>query len=166
MVRKARVEFAGAIYHVLDRGDRREGIFRDDADRQEKGVMVQNSTAEYLGVTRTRNSQQEVTAYVYYPANAGGGNAGRLQEIRGPGNFLLSSFKYDVVGRVAETTGADGYTLRHYYDALDRPVRTVFPDGSYEQTIYHRLDAEWQRDRQGRSGKEGSVWNGANLRRI
>ncbi len=34
MARKARVEFEGAVYHVLDRGDRREAIFEDDADRQ------------------------------------------------------------------------------------------------------------------------------------
>ena len=34
MARKARVEFEGAVYHVLDRGDRREAIFRDDADRE------------------------------------------------------------------------------------------------------------------------------------
>jgi len=31
MARKARVEFAGAVYHVLDRG---EAIFTDDRDRQ------------------------------------------------------------------------------------------------------------------------------------
>lgn len=34
MPRKARVEFAGAVYHLLDRGDRREAIFRDERDRQ------------------------------------------------------------------------------------------------------------------------------------
>ena len=34
MPRKARVEFAGAVYHLLDRGDRREAIFRDDRDRE------------------------------------------------------------------------------------------------------------------------------------
>lgn len=34
MPRKARVEFAGAVYHLLDRGDRREAIFRDAADRE------------------------------------------------------------------------------------------------------------------------------------
>jgi len=33
MARKARVEFAGALYHVLGRGDRREDIFRGDDDR-------------------------------------------------------------------------------------------------------------------------------------
>ena len=34
MARKARVEFEGAVYHVLDSGDRREAIFKDDADRR------------------------------------------------------------------------------------------------------------------------------------
>jgi hypothetical protein len=34
MAGKARVEFEGAIFHVLNRGDRRELIFWDNADRQ------------------------------------------------------------------------------------------------------------------------------------
>ncbi len=34
MPRKARVEFPGAVYHLLDRGDRREAIVRDDLDGQ------------------------------------------------------------------------------------------------------------------------------------
>jgi REP element-mobilizing transposase RayT len=34
MPRKARLEFDGAVYHLLDRGDRREAIFRDDRDRE------------------------------------------------------------------------------------------------------------------------------------
>lgn len=34
MPRKPRVEFAGAVYHVMCRGDRGEAIFRDDYDRR------------------------------------------------------------------------------------------------------------------------------------
>lgn len=34
MARKLRIEYPGAIYHVLNRGDRRESIFRDDVDHQ------------------------------------------------------------------------------------------------------------------------------------
>ena len=34
MARKLRVEYPGAIYHVMNRGDRREPIFKDDADRK------------------------------------------------------------------------------------------------------------------------------------
>ena len=34
MTRPLRIEFPGAVYHVTSRGDRREPIFEDDADRQ------------------------------------------------------------------------------------------------------------------------------------
>ena len=34
MPRKLRIEYEGAIYHVMNRGDRREPIFRDGADRK------------------------------------------------------------------------------------------------------------------------------------
>lgn len=34
MARKLRVEYPGAIYHVMNRGDRREPIFRDETDRR------------------------------------------------------------------------------------------------------------------------------------
>ncbi|HEV2329130.1 MAG TPA: transposase [Verrucomicrobiae bacterium] len=34
MARKLRVEYPGAIYHVMNRGDRREPIFKDDLDRR------------------------------------------------------------------------------------------------------------------------------------
>ncbi len=33
MARKLRVEYPGAVYHVMNRGDRREAIFREDRDR-------------------------------------------------------------------------------------------------------------------------------------
>ncbi len=34
MGRKIRLEYPGAIYHVMNRGDHREAIYRDDTDRQ------------------------------------------------------------------------------------------------------------------------------------
>src|SRR5437879_2022384 len=34
MARKLRVQYPGAIYHVMNRGDRREPIFSDDKDRE------------------------------------------------------------------------------------------------------------------------------------
>lgn len=33
MARPLRLEYAGALYHVMSRGDRREAIYDDDADR-------------------------------------------------------------------------------------------------------------------------------------
>ena len=35
MPRKMRVEYPGAMYHVMSRGDQRDDIFLDDVDRHE-----------------------------------------------------------------------------------------------------------------------------------
>lgn len=35
MPRPIRVQYPGAIYHVMNRGDRREDIYLDDVDRQQ-----------------------------------------------------------------------------------------------------------------------------------
>ena len=35
MPRKLRVEYAGAIYHLMSRGDPREAVFLDDVNRQD-----------------------------------------------------------------------------------------------------------------------------------
>jgi hypothetical protein len=45
MPRKLRVEYAGAIYHVMNRGDRRELIFMDESDR-ESGLRMQTSLSD------------------------------------------------------------------------------------------------------------------------
>ncbi len=34
MARSVRIEYAGAYYHVMARGSRRQAIFQDDADRK------------------------------------------------------------------------------------------------------------------------------------
>jgi len=36
MARKVRMQYPGAIYHVMNRGDRREAIFQDDEDRERR----------------------------------------------------------------------------------------------------------------------------------
>jgi hypothetical protein len=35
MPRKLRIEYPGAMYHIMSRGDRRKKIFLDDVDRQD-----------------------------------------------------------------------------------------------------------------------------------
>jgi putative transposase len=58
MARKLRLEYAGAIYHVMNRGDRREAIFRDDVDRKR--------FSETLGEACARSGWQ-VHAYCLMP---------------------------------------------------------------------------------------------------
>ena len=58
----------------------------------------------------------------------------------------------------ADHNGLEGYTVTTDYDAiggdaaktLDRVAKVTYPDGTFEQTTYDRLDAEWTRDRLGR----------------
>jgi len=47
MPRQLRIEYPGAIYHLMNRGDRREPIFKDDADR----VKFLNTLAEACAKT-------------------------------------------------------------------------------------------------------------------
>ena len=47
MARRLRVQFPGAIYHVMNRGDRRETIFHDDTDREQ----FTNTLADACGKT-------------------------------------------------------------------------------------------------------------------
>ena len=47
MPRQVRIEFPGAMYHVMCRGDRRENIFLDDGDRE----MMLATLAETVGKT-------------------------------------------------------------------------------------------------------------------
>ena len=47
MARKLRVEYPGAIYHVMNRGNRQEAIFRDDQDRR----MFVSALSEACGKT-------------------------------------------------------------------------------------------------------------------
>ena len=87
MARKLRVEYPGAIYHVMNRGDRREPIFKDDADRQR--------FVETLGEVCAKTGWQ-VHAYVLMPNQfhlvvetpqalaSGRGNAGRSENFSAP----------------------------------------------------------------------------------
>ena len=46
MARKACVEFEGAVYHILDRGDRREAIFGDRHPRVPKATATWGRMSE------------------------------------------------------------------------------------------------------------------------
>jgi len=46
MVRPLRIEFAGAMYHITSRGDRREAIVEDDEDRREFVTLLGDVTEQ------------------------------------------------------------------------------------------------------------------------
>ena len=67
MARKIRIEYAGAIYHVMNRGDRREAIYKDDADRKRFLETVRGVPEDGLGGSRLLLDGQ--------PLSSGGGDA-------------------------------------------------------------------------------------------
>jgi hypothetical protein len=46
MSRKLRIEYPGAMYHVMNRGDQREDIFRDDEDREKFLITLGEACAK------------------------------------------------------------------------------------------------------------------------
>ena len=47
MVRPLRIEFAGALYHITSRGDRRENIYDSDADRDNFLEVLEKVCQQY-----------------------------------------------------------------------------------------------------------------------
>lgn len=96
---------------------------------------------------------ERTTTYTYYPDNDVPSQRKRLQTVTGPFTAQGSpsaTYTYDTYGRVQTTTDQEAYALTYSYDSLDRRTRTTYPDGTYEEAGYNRLDAERQRDRLGR----------------
>ena len=57
MARKLRVEYPGAVYRVMNRGDRREPIFRDDQ-------MMERLGAEHYGGERPETATEHAEGIV------------------------------------------------------------------------------------------------------
>lgn len=74
---------------------------------------------------------------------------GYLEIVSGPAG-AMTTFTYDGYGRRRTMTDSEAYSLTYDYDGLDRLTRTTYPDATYEETLFNRLDPEGRRDRLGR----------------
>ena len=98
-----------------------------------------------------RKGQPEITTWNYYPDNdPNTPRAGRLWSITGPVTGATVTFDYDICGRVKTVTDSENYSVTYDYDNLDRVIMVSYPDKTYEQINYDKLEPEWQRDRMGR----------------
>lgn len=77
---------------------------------------------------------------------------GYLTQIQGPlsGSADITTFTYDGYGRLYTVTDSEGYTVTYSYDNANRITQVTYPDGSYEQNVYNKLDKILQKDRIGR----------------
>jgi RHS repeat-associated protein len=105
-----------------------------------------NTAGQVLTVTTPPaqgHSQGATTTFTY-------DTSGYLQQVSGPVPGATTAFTYDAYGRRRTVTDAAGLMLTYDYDALDRVTKVTYPDTTYEETVYDRLDAEKRRDRLGR----------------
>jgi YD repeat-containing protein len=99
-----------------------------------------NSYGQLLTVT---DPKSETTTFAY-DAN------GYLQSVTAAIVGATTTFTYDSFGRQRTVTGSDGYVITTDYDALDRPTRTTYPDGTSNRIIYDKLNIDQRIDRAGR----------------
>jgi RHS repeat-associated protein len=106
-------------------------------------VYTYNLHGQIATITDPRN---QTTTYGY-------DSNGFLLSVDGPlpGTNDVIRFTYDLVGRVRSRTEVDGYTLTFDYDALDRVTRITYPDTTFKQFGYTKLDQTLVQDRSGRS---------------
>jgi RHS repeat-associated protein len=103
-----------------------------------------NFTYNTAGQVKTiTDPKQEKTTFNY-------NGKGYLMNITGPVSRAKVSFAYDGFGRVDSVTDSQGYTVATDYDALDRPTIVTYPDSTYEQIVYDKLDPAHVKDRLGR----------------
>lgn len=106
-----------------------------------KTTYTYNAQGQLLTVT---DAQNHTTTLSY--------TGGYLTQIDGPlyGGNDLTTFTYDGFGRLRTTKNSELYTLTYDYDALNRPTKVTYPDATYEQITWDKLDPILSRDRLGR----------------
>lgn len=152
-----------AVNYTVQGGD----SLSDIADGLKDAINNDTDLAS-IGVTATSSSDTvtisstSVNVTSYAKSLSGGATEtidltanrlGYLTKIDGPlsGSNDVTLFSYDGYGRLFTQTDSEGYTLTFYYDNMNRPTKTVYPDGTFEQATYDRLDAALMTDRNGRS---------------
>ena len=108
-----------------------------------------NTQGQVLTVTTPKAQGQSQGATTTFTYNTNG----YLTQVSGPVSGANTIFTYDAYGRRRTVTDPAGLVLTYDYDNLDRMTKVTYPDTTYEQTTYNRLDAEKRRDRLGKTAQ-------------
>jgi RHS repeat-associated protein len=105
-------------------------------------TFTYNARGQRLTAT---NPKGETTTFTY-------GVDGQLQRVDGPlpGDADAVLLNYDALYRIRKITDSSGYQITLERDDMDRLTRITFPDSTFEQFTYDRLDLVTYRDRAGR----------------
>jgi RHS repeat-associated protein len=109
------------------------------------GQMTTNTYNARGQILTQANPRGAVTTYTYDSNGYRIAANGPL-----PGTGDTTTWTYDSLGRVRTKTDESGYTLTFDHDGLDRLTRITFPDATYDEYTFTRLDVTQIRDRAGR----------------
>ena len=101
-------------------------------------TLTYNSSGQ---VTTVTNAKSETTTFTY--------TNGYLTQIQGPVASATVTLGYDDYGRLETVTDPDGYTTTNEYDSLGRLLKITYPDDTFEEVTYNRLDVSAMRNREG-----------------
>ena len=107
--------------------------------------QVTRFTYNAAGQTLTQTNPLGETTTYRYDAD------GRLQTVLDAQGRTQRRYAYDDHGRLAAETDSEGYALAYAYDALNRRIRTTYPDGTTRAHTWDRFDLAATRDRNGRT---------------
>ena len=127
MSRQRRIEYPGAIYHVMSRGKRRERIFRDEADRRLFRAALEGT----VSIVRTdtcpvANGSQSSSALDILPVSVN-------PRYDANGNLIwdgVKSYQYDAANELSQITALNQWQTTFVYDGLGR--RRIKREASYQ----------------------------------
>ena len=110
MARKLRVEYPGALYHVMNRGDHREAIYRMEATKTGQSTVTAhfNFSALSGNVTVEDSSPNAVLAVQYVAANPIGVGPWTYQWL----NYNTVTGNYDPINDVPNGSSSRQYTVQ------------------------------------------------------
>ena len=113
----------------------------------------QNTTYTYVTTGGVMNGQIQTIQDAQGNTSTVNYTNGFLTGVTGPsvnGQSPSISFTPDSYGRVATSTDVNGYVVQYNYDLLNRPTKVTYPDGTFDQNVYSKLDIVQLKDRQNR----------------
>jgi hypothetical protein len=106
MSRKLRIEYPGAMYHVMNRGDQREDIFRDDQDRED----TEAGRGQFASLMERRRGEDSGADY---------------EQIRRDWVLGSEAFRQELLAAVVERVGPSHYGAQRQETGLQKAERIV-----------------------------------------
>ncbi len=118
MPRKLRIQYPGAVYHVMNRGDRREKIFADDKDR-EKFLETLGEACENYEQPSTRLTGIALPSGAYTTTRCRAG-AAHISTMRAARPRRWMGICTNMIRRISGTNEvrADSSTIAYSYDNI------------------------------------------------